>query len=473
MLVPIILAGGSGGRLWPLSREHYPKQFLKLNSQLSMLQETIRRLDGIDVSQPLIICNEEHRFLVAEQTRQIKAKANILLEPVGRNTAPAIALAALYQLSLKQDASVMLVLAADHIIEDVDAFHDAVNVALSRAADGDLVTFGVVPTEPATAFGYIKGESGISNTSVTRVLEYVEKPDFATAQHYLGSGNYFWNSGMFMFRPDVYLEELRRYRPEIVESCERAMNDVTADLDFVRFHTKALMDCPSDSIDYAVMEKTDKAVVVSLEAGWSDVGSWDALWGIKEKDNRNNAIEGDVLLERTSGSLVYAQDRLVAAVGVSDLIVVDTKDAVLVAAKNSVQDVKRIVESVKDSNRYEYKHHREVFRPWGKYDLIDTGFGYRVKHITVNPGAKISLQKHSYRAEHWVVVKGVANVRCGDKSMSLSENQSTYIPQGEIHQLHNPEQIPLEIIEIQTGSYLGEDDIIRYEDDYGRDSGWE
>ena len=406
--------------------------------------------------------------MVAEQIRQIEVQASILLEPVARNTAPAVALAAFHQLSLKRENSVMLVLAADHVIENVNAFHNVIDVAFPHAMSGKLVTFGVVPTEPAIGYGYIKGESGNNGSSGQKVSEFVEKPVLATAHHYLSSGDYFWNSGIFMFRPDTYLEELRQYSPKIFESCERAMLNVTSDMDFVRFHAEALMNCPNDSIDYAVMEKTENAIVVPLEAGWSDIGSWEALWSIKEKDGCGNATEGDVVLEGASDSLVYAQDRLVAAVGVSDLMIVDTKDALLVAAKNAVQDVRHIVEKIKDSDRTEYKYHREVSCPWGRYDVIGTGMGYRVKRITINPGAKISLQKHYCRAEHWVVVKGIADVRCGEKSMFLSENQSTYIPQGEIHQLHNPGQVPLEIIEIQSGSYLGEDDIVRYEDDYGR-----
>lgn len=468
MLTPVVIAGGSGGRLWPLSREHYPKQFLALNSCLPMLQETLARLDGVDVSFPQIICNEEHRFLVAEQLRQLGKKANIILEPVARNTAPAIALAALYQKSLNQSDSVMLVLPADHVIENIEAFQSALRMALSQAESGKLVTFGVVPTSPATGYGYIKGYSNSCNDPVVTVSKFIEKPDIKRAQRYFDQGDYFWNSGMFMFRADKYLEELERFRPDILEACERAMDQLTPDLDFVRINSDAFTACPSESVDYAVMEKTGRAVVVPLDAGWCDVGSWSALWEIKEKDGGNNVTEGDVILESTSGSLVFAQDRLVTTVGVDGLIVVDTKDALLVAAKDAVQDVKNVVERLKASGRTEYKHHREEYRPWGKYDLIDTGLEYRVKHITVNPGAKISLQKHRYRAEHWVVVKGTAEVRCGDKVMRLVENQSTYIPRGEIHQLHNPEKMPLEIIEIQSGSYLGEDDIIRYEDDYGR-----
>lgn len=466
-IIPVIMAGGSGLRLWPLSRTRHPKQFLKLNSDVTMLSETVSRLS--DVSDAfIVVSNEEHRFLVAEQVRQLGKKANIILEPVARNTAPAIALAALYQKSQSLSDSVMLVLPADHVIENIAAFQYALRMALSQAESGKLVTFGVVPTGPATGYGYIKGHSSSYNDPVVTVSKFIEKPDIKAAQQYLDQGDYFWNSGMFMFRADKYLEELGRFRPDILDACERAMDQQTPDLDFIRINSDAFTDCPSESVDYAVMEKTDRAVVVPLDAGWCDVGSWSALWDIKEKDGSYNVAEGDVILESTSGSLVFAQDRLVTTVGVDDLIVVDTKDALLVAAKNAVQDVKSVVERLKASNRSEYKHHREEYRPWGKYDLIDTGSEYCVKHITVNPGAKISLQKHRYRAEHWVVVRGTAEVRCGDKVMRLVENQSTYIPRGEIHQLHNPEEIQLEIIEIQSGSYLGEDDIIRYEDDYGR-----
>lgn len=468
MITPVILSGGSGTRLWPLSRTTFPKQFLPLNSELAMLQETVARLDGLDVSDPQVICNEEHRFLVAEQMRQMGLKASIVLEPVGRNTAPAIALSALHLKAQGNSDAVMLILAADHVIENVGAFHASINTALPQAETGKLVTFGIVPTEPATGYGYIKGSTNANADPVMSVSAFVEKPDLETAKAYLESGDYFWNSGMFMFCVDRYLEELQKHRPDILEACIHAMKFTSNDMDFIRVDRDAFMACPDDSIDYAVMENTDQAVVVPMDAGWSDVGSWSALWDVKEKDSANNVTEGDVILEGVSNSFVFGQDRLVTALGVDDLVIVDTKDALLVAAKDKVQDVKKIVSQIKGAGRSEHLYHREVYRPWGKYDSIDTGSRYQVKRITVNPGAKLSLQKHHHRAEHWVVVKGTAEVRCGDETMLLAENQSTYIPLGEVHQLHNPGKVPLEIIEIQSGSYLGEDDIVRYEDDYGR-----
>lgn len=469
MITPVILSGGSGTRLWPLSRTQFPKQFLPLNSELAMLQETVARLEGVEVSNTQVICNEEHRFLVAEQMRQMGEAATILLEPAGRNTAPAIALSALLLKAKGQSDAVMLVLAADHVIENVSAFHNAITTALPQAEQGKLVTFGIVPTEPATGYGYIKGHSNTNADPVMAVSAFVEKPDLKTAQSYLESGEYFWNSGMFMFRVDRYLEELQAHRPDILAACVDAMKETSCDMDFIRVDREAFTKCPDDSIDYAVMEQTDQAVVVPLDAGWSDVGSWSALWDVKEKDTQNNVAEGDVILESVSNSFVYGQDRLVTALGVDDLVIVDTKDALLVAAKDKVQDVKKIVSQIKTADRTEHLHHREVYRPWGKYDSVDTGARYQVKRITVDPGLKLSLQKHHHRAEHWVVVKGTAEVRCGDETMLLSENQSTYIPLGEVHQLSNPGKVPLEIIEIQSGSYLGEDDIVRYEDDYGRD----
>ncbi|MDI3325970.1 mannose-1-phosphate guanylyltransferase/mannose-6-phosphate isomerase [Pontibacterium granulatum] len=468
MIFPVILSGGSGTRLWPLSRTMFPKQFLALNSDLAMLQETVSRLESIEVSSPQVICNEEHRFLVAEQMRQMDVKAHILLEPVGRNTAPAIALSALHLKEQGKSDAVMLVLAADHVIENVAVFHTAIQTALPKAEAGKLVTFGIVPTEPATGYGYIKGNPNANADPVMDVAAFVEKPDLRTVQSYLKSGDYFWNSGMFMFRVDRYLEELEMHRADILDACVKAMKVTSSDMDFIRVDRDAFVSCPDDSIDYAVMENTDQAVVVPLDAGWSDVGSWSALWDLKEKDEHNNVAEGDVILEDASNSFVYGQDRIVAALGVDNLVIVDTKDALLVAAKDKVQDVKKIVRQVKEAGRSEHLQHREVYRPWGKYDSIDSGSRYQVKHITVNPGAKLSLQKHHHRAEHWVVVKGTAEVRCGDRTMLLTEDQSTYIPLGEVHQLSNPGKVPLEIIEIQSGSYLGEDDIIRYEDDYGR-----
>lgn len=466
MIIPVIMAGGSGTRLWPLSRTQYPKQFLSLNSERSMLQETVARLKCVDSVN--VICNEEHRFLVAEQMRQLGVEASILLEPVGRNTAPAIALSALHLKEQGKSDAVMLVLAADHVIENVGVFHSAIRTALPQAEAGKLVTFGIVPSEPATGYGYIKGSSNVNADPVMAVSAFIEKPDLDTARSYLESGDYFWNSGMFMFRVDRYLEELEAHRADILNACVEAMEVTSCDMDFIRVDREAFIACPDDSIDYAVMENTDQAVVVPLDAGWSDVGSWSALWDVKEKDEHNNVAEGDVVLEDVSSSFVYGQDRLVTALGVENLVIVDTKDALLVADKDKVQDVKKIVRQVKDAGRSEHLHHREVYRPWGKYDSIDSGSRYQVKRITVNPGAKLSLQRHHHRAEHWVVVKGTAEVRCGEKTRLLAENQSTYIPLGEVHQLSNPGKVPLEIIEIQSGSYLGEDDIIRYEDDYGR-----
>ncbi|MGB0465977.1 MAG: mannose-1-phosphate guanylyltransferase/mannose-6-phosphate isomerase [Pontibacterium sp.] len=467
-MTPLILSGGSGTRLWPLSRTLYPKQFLPLNSDLTMLQETADRLKGMDTNNPYVICNEEHRFLVAEQMLQLGLKSNIILEPVGRNTAPAITLAALAMQAAGQADSVLLVLAADHVIKDQTAFHNAVEQALPLAQAGKLATFGIIPTEPATGYGYIKGASAENTEAVRPVEAFVEKPDLAVAQTYLESGEYFWNSGMFMFRADRYLEELKTHRPDILEACEKSMQQTRSDLDFQRVDAEAFTQCPEDSIDYAVMEKTDQAVVVPLDAGWNDVGSWAALWEIKDKDARNNVAIGDVILEDTSNSYVYARDRLVSVLGVDDLVVVDTKDAVLVTTKERGQDVKAIVNQLKTADRPEYLNHREVYRPWGKYDSIDNGERYQVKHITVKPGERLSVQMHHHRAEHWIVVKGTAEVRCGDKTFLLSENQSTYIPLGEVHQLHNPGQVMLELIEVQSGSYLGEDDIVRFEDIYGR-----
>lgn len=467
MITPVILSGGSGTRLWPLSRKMYPKQFLPLTSDKTMLQETVARLSGLGTGGLQVICNEEHRFLVAEQLRQIDKSGEIILEPVGRNTAPAIALSALALNKAGNGDSVMLVLAADHVIENVDAFQQSVNIALPLAEQGRLVTFGIVPIEPATGYGYIKGAAAGAQRYMP-VEAFVEKPDRETATAYLESGEYFWNSGMFMFRADRYLEELKQHRPDILVACEGAMSNTEADLDFLRVDKSKFAACPDDSIDYAVMEKTECAVVVPMDAGWSDVGSWYALWDVNDKDQFGNVSIGDVILESTQSSYVYSEGRLVSTLGVDNLVIVDTKDALLVANKNRVQDVKSIVSQVKEQGRTEHLQHREVYRPWGKYDSIDNGERYQVKHITVDPGAKLSLQMHHHRAEHWIVVKGTAEVRCGDEIKLLSENESTYIPLGELHQLYNPGKVPLEIIEVQSGSYLGEDDIVRYEDQYGR-----
>ena len=468
MLFPVIMAGGSGSRLWPLSRQLNPKQFLPLaDAELSMLQATIQRLDGLSVGLPRLICNEQHRFLAAEQLRQLgMEQANILLEPVGRNTAPAIALAAL-QAVTEADDPILLVLAADHLIQDVAAFHASIRTALPLAADGKLVTFGIVPTHPETGYGYI--EQGVSvGAGGYAVSRFVEKPDLATARDYLACGNYFWNSGMFMFRASRYLQELERFQPAILAACRAALAGGQQDMHFTRVDAAAFAACPDDSIDYAVMEKTADAAMVPLDAGWSDIGSWSALWDVSAKDAEGNVFKGDVLGQATRNTYVHADSRLVATVGVEDLVIVETKDAVLVAHKDKVQDVKKIVEQLKADGRQEHVNHREVYRPWGMYDSIDNGHRYQVKRITVQPGAKLSVQMHHHRAEHWIVVSGTAKVTNGDKTHLVTENQSTYIPIGQVHALENPGVIPLELIEVQSGSYLGEDDIVRFEDKYGR-----
>ena len=468
MLFPVIMAGGSGSRLWPLSRQLNPKQFLPLaDAERSMLQATLQRLDGLEVSLPRLICNEQHRFIAAEQLRQLgMEKANILLEPVGRNTAPAIALAALQAVE-EADDPILLVLAADHLIQDVPAFHASIRTALPLASAGKLVTFGIVPTHPETGYGYIeKGRAvGAGGFSVSR---FVEKPDLATAQGYLATGNYFWNSGMFMFRASRYLKELERFQPAILAACRQALEGGAQDLHFTRVDAVAFASCPEDSIDYAVMEKTADAAMVALDAGWSDIGSWSALWDVSAKDAEGNVFKGDVLGQATRNTYVHADSRLVATVGVEDLVIVETKDAVLVAHKDQVQDVKKIVERIKGDGRHEHLNHREVYRPWGMYDSIDNGDRYQVKRITVEPGAKLSVQMHHHRAEHWIVVSGTARVTNGEQTYLVTENQSTYIPIGQVHALENPGVIPLELIEVQSGSYLGEDDIVRFDDRYGR-----
>lgn len=468
MIVPVILSGGAGTRLWPMSRELYPKQLLALAGDQTMLQETITRLDGLlQIDQPLIVCNEAHRFMVAEQVRLLdKSPHAIILEPCGRNTAPAVALAALHMLEQEEDP-VMLVLPADHLIQDVDEFQRVISSAVVRAEQGALVTFGIVPTHAETGYGYIEAESNNKDQAVA-VVNFVEKPDQVTAQRYVNSGNYYWNSGMFMFRASRYLEELKLYRADIYNACISAYAGISCDLDFMRLDHNAFAACPSDSIDYAVMEKTDQAVVFPLAAGWNDIGAWSALWAVQPHDEQGNVKIGDVLTEDVGNSYIHAQNRLVAAVGVDDLVIVETADAVLVSPRDKVQNVKAIVEQLKQQNRGEALLHRRVNRPWGAYEGIDVGDRFQVKRITVNPGANLSLQKHHHRAEHWVVVKGTAKVTCGDDIRLLTENQSTYIPLGEVHRLENPGQIPLEIIEVQSGSYLGEDDIIRLEDQYGR-----
>ena len=468
MLFPIIMAGGSGSRLWPLSRQLNPKQFLPLaDADFSMLQATIQRLAGLGAALPRLICNEQHRFLAAEQLRLLGLeKAGILLEPVGRNTAPAIALAALQACSEAEDP-ILLVLAADHLIKDVEAFQACIQTALPLAQDGKLVTFGIVPTHAETGYGYIEQgiDVGIGGFKVSR---FVEKPDLVTAQEYLANGSYFWNSGMFMFRASRYLEELDTYRPDILAACRAALAGGSQDMHFTRVDEAAFAACPDDSVDYAVMEKTADAVMVPLDAGWSDIGSWTALWDVSDKDQQGNVFKGDVLNQQSRNTYVHADSRLVATVGLDDLVIVETKDAVLVAHKDHVQDVKKIVEQLKNGSRTEHINHREVYRPWGLYDSVDNGHRYQVKRITVKPGAKLSVQMHHHRAEHWIVVSGTARVTNGEKTYLVCENESTYIPIGQIHALENPGVIPLELIEVQSGSYLGEDDIVRFEDKYGR-----
>ncbi|KQB52589.1 mannose-1-phosphate guanyltransferase [Pseudomonas endophytica] len=471
MLLPIIMAGGSGSRLWPLSRQLNPKQFLPLaDANMSMLQATLQRLDGLNAALPRLICNEQHRFLAAEQLRMLGLeKANILLEPIGRNTAPAIALAALQALEAHGEAEdpILLVLAADHLIQDVSAFQASIQTALPLAQEGKLVTFGIVPTHAETGYGYIEkgAEAGVGGFRVSR---FVEKPDLETAQGYLASGSYFWNSGMFMFRASRYLQELENFRPDILAACRMALAGGTQDMHFTRIDEVAFAACPDDSVDYAVMEKTADAVMVPLDAGWSDIGSWTALWNVSTKDDEGNVFKGDVLNQQTRNTYVHADSRLVATVGLDDLIIVETKDAVLVAHKDRVQDVKKIVEQLKNGSRSEHINHREVYRPWGVYDSVDNGYRYQVKRITVKPGAKLSVQMHHHRAEHWIVVSGTAKVTNGERTYLVCENESTYIPIGQIHALENPGVIPLELIEVQSGSYLGEDDIVRFEDKYGR-----
>jgi mannose-1-phosphate guanylyltransferase/mannose-6-phosphate isomerase len=477
MLIPVILSGGSGTRLWPLSRELYPKQLLPLVGKGTMLQETLARVAGVDgVGAPVVVCNENHRFLVAEQILEagIKSQA-IVLEPVGRNTAPAVAVAAMAAVSdLPQNKGggndndpLLLILPADHVIRDVKAFRAALEIGRKAASEGKLVTFGVVPNKPETGYGYIKRVNGAGPAYA--IDRFVEKPDLATAKTYVESKEYFWNSGMFLFRASTVLGELRELAPKIYEACAQAVTAAKRDLDFTRLPTKEFGACPSDSFDYAVMEKTKHGVVVPLDAGWSDVGSWSALHEAIPADADGNVVLGDVLTADSHGNYLHSTSRLVAAVGLEDHVVVETKDAVLVAPKSRVQDVKELVNQLKKQGRYETSLHREVFRPWGSYDSIDNGQRFQVKRLSVKPGAQMSLQLHHHRAEHWIVVSGTARITRGDEVFLLEENQSTYIPLGTKHRIENPGKIPLHIIEVQSGGYLGEDDIVRFEDRYGRE----
>ena len=484
-MIPVILSGGSGTRLWPMSRELYPKQFLPLSDgDRTLLQCTLDRIaDFPGGKAPMVVCNEEHRFLVAEQLRQAGVKPEaIVLEPVGRNTAPAVALAALAQ---ADPDSVLLVMPADHVIRNVDAFHESVAAGLPLAQEGALVTFGIVPTSAHTGYGYIRADkerqwsvvdgglvkadrSGSADNGPYLVAEFVEKPDAPTAERYLASGDYFWNSGMFLFRASSYLEELERHAPDILEACRAGLEAQACDRDFLRPDEEAFTGCRADSVDYAVMEKTDRAMVVPLDAGWNDVGSWESLWAIGRQDTDGNVLVGDVLTEGVRNTYVHAGQRLVAAVGLENLVIVETGDAVLVMDRARTQDVKEIVKRLHEAGRSETRTHRCVARPWGTYECVDSAERFQVKRITVKPGEMLSLQMHHHRAEHWVVVRGTARITRGEEVFILSENESTFIPIGVKHRLENPGRIPLELIEVQSGAYLGEDDIVRLEDTYGR-----
>ena len=467
MLTPVLLSGGVGSRLWPVSRETHPKQFLPLAGELSMLQETLQRTSGVEEGAPVVVCNEEHRFMVAEQLRQVNITPGaLILEPQGRNTAPAVALAAIQALASDPQA-LLLVLPADHLVQDVAAFAAAVARAIPLAEQGRLMTFGVVPTSPATGYGYIKCGAAL-DTDLYKLEHFVEKPDAATARTYVDGGSHVWNSGMFLLSAATYLEQLGEHAPSILECCRQAMDGASTDMDFVRPAANAFLQCPSDSIDYAVMEKTDVGGVVSLDCGWSDVGAWSALWDVAERDSDGNVCKGDVMLDNCSDSYFRSDSRLLAATGVANLVVVETADAVLVADRSRVQDVKRIVNRLKDQKRPEVSQHQRVYRPWGSYESLVMSDRFQVKRIVVNPGQTLSLQMHHHRAEHWVVVHGTAEVTCEDKVFMLGEDESTYIPLGHKHRLANPGRIPLELIEVQSGAYLGEDDIVRYEDIYGR-----
>jgi mannose-1-phosphate guanylyltransferase/mannose-6-phosphate isomerase len=475
-ILPVILSGGSGTRLWPLSREKYPKQLLPLVEDLSMLQSTVARLDGLDgLAQPLVICNEEHRFAVAEQARVLDRQGTVLLEPVGRNTAPAMTLAALWA-RREGDDPVLVVMPADHVIADGAVFRAAVARAVKLAEQGMAVTFGITPDCPETGYGYIQQGAALGDGSGAFALaRFVEKPDRATAEAYLDAGDYLWNSGIFVMKASVWLAALAVGRPDILAACEAAMAGMRGDGDFVRLAREAFVACPSDSIDYAVMERLTAdtpglppGVVIPLSAGWSDVGAWDALWKVLPKCGDGNASRGDVLLENCRNTLAISERRLVACVGVSDLVVVETDDAILVVDHAATQEVKKVVDRLKAEQRSVTQWHRKVFRPWGWYDGVDAGERFQVKRIGVKPGGTLSLQMHHHRAEHWIVVSGTARVTRGDEHFLVSENQSTYIPLGVTHRLENPGVIPLEMIEVQSGSYLGEDDIVRFEDSYGR-----
>ncbi len=470
MLIPVILCGGSGTRLWPLSRQAYPKQFLSLIGEKTLLETTMERALKINnASAPILVANEAHRFLVAEQVRGVgDSNASILLEPVGRNTAPAVACACFHALGRYEDPS-LIVMPSDHFFKKEDAFVSKASLAMPLAEDGRLVTFGIVPAGPETGYGYIKrGRQLTSDVEAFSVEKFVEKPDIETAQRYVSSSSFYWNSGIFLFKASSYLQELERFRPEIYAHSKQAYEKGVADLDFFRLDEKSFRACPSESIDYAVMENTSEAVVVPVDAGWDDLGGWAALGQHGEKDQHGNVVKGDVILEQTENCYLRSEARLVAALGVKDLVVVETPDALLVASREKAQGVKSIVQKLKALGRSEPLTHKKVYRPWGSYETVDISDRFQVKRITVNPGQVLSLQMHHHRAEHWVVVKGTARIVRGDEEILLTEDQSTYIPLGVTHRLENPGVIPLELLEVQTGSYLGEDDIVWFEDVYGR-----
>ena len=466
-VIPVILSGGSGTRLWPLSRKQYPKQLLNLTGgELTMLQETAKRVSHL--STPIVVCNQDHRFMVAEQLSALSdVPPDIILEPVARNTAPAIAVAALQAMKTDEEA-VIAVFPADHVIENKKTFHQALNIAISAAQQGDLVTFGINPTKPETGYGYIKVENQ-GNEGVMPVAGFVEKPDLDTVKAYLAGGDHYWNSGMFVFKAKAYLQALAQFNPHMSTSCQKALDNANRDLDFIRLDKISFAECPDDSIDYAVMERADNVKVVPMDAGWSDVGSWSSLQEITAKDDDNNAFIGEVIGIDSKNLLVHGTDKLVATIGLENIAIVDTKDALLVADINQVQRVKEVVSKLKTTGRSEHLYHREVHRPWGSYESLDAGERYQVKYINVKPGASLSLQMHHHRAEHWVIVSGTALVQVGDQKKLVTENESIYIPIGHKHRLSNPGQLPLELIEVQSGSYLGEDDIVRFEDMYRRE----
>ncbi|MCV8206370.1 mannose-1-phosphate guanylyltransferase/mannose-6-phosphate isomerase [Escherichia coli] len=473
-LIAVVMAGGTGSRLWPLSREHYPKQFLQLSGENTLLQSTLLRLSPLSCETPLVITNEQHRFVVAEQLRQIdQLRDNIILEPCGRNTAPAIALSAFTALKRnEQQDPILLILAADHIISKADVFCDAIQKSKTVAEQGNIVIFGIIPEYAETGYGYIKkGDPfkilpNITDDKFYHVQQFIEKPNHSTAEEYVSTGEYLWNSGMFMFKASVYLEELKKHRPDIYEICEQTASLSYNDLDFIRLPKHIFQDCPSESIDFAVMEKTKNCIVRPVDIGWSDVGSWHSLWDISDKTQDGDVCKGDILTYNTKNNYIYCESALVAAVGVEDIVIVQTKDAILVSKKTEVQDVKKIVEMLKEHERSEYISHREEFRPWGKFDAIDQGERYKVKKIVVKPGEGLSLRMHHHRSEHWIVLSGTAKVTLNDKTVLLAANESIYIPLGATYSLENPGIIPLNLIEVSSGDYLGEDDIVRQKERY-------